>query len=243
MGGRGAEIGFINHFGDIKCKVENTFNQDKKTKRNNSSIQRLGNINVVVMASTDDISLEILNPNLKKLHQILTHEEECLKHLKQETLYIRAEKMSNPRTQAVFRYIDKPEIIFNKKLIKSTKADIEKVAQQQIDINYWTKSDKNELVNRVMVHELGHYIQKLVVEKKYKGLNPDKRFDIMYEAGLMHEEINNICLKRFGKPTETSEYGTKDDCEFFAETFAELHTNKKLSRTACALGIYLKEKL
>ena len=195
------------------------------------------------MASTDDISLEILNPNLKKLHQILSKEETYLKYLEKETLYIRSEKMSDPRTQAVFRYIERPEIIFNKRLTKQTKADIEKVAQQQIDIKFWTKSDKNELVNHVMVHELGHYVQDILIKEKYKGLNPSIKYSKMYEAGLMREEINKICLKEFGKPAQSSGYGNKKFVEFFAETFCELYTTKNPSFTARALEIYLKEKL
>ena len=33
MGGRGAFIGFINNFGKNRLKVDDTFEQDKKTKK------------------------------------------------------------------------------------------------------------------------------------------------------------------------------------------------------------------
>lgn len=247
MGGRGAEIGFQENFGKVETKYEDTFHKDTKTKRTLPSIQKLNKINVFVMSSTDNINEEILNPNLEKLHQILSKEEIYLKYLEKEPLYIRSEKINKETTHAIFvnhgMRLQQPEIIYNKDYTKKTKAEIEQLMQDRMSKNLLTKSDKNEIINHVIVHELGHYVQSILIEEKYKGLTSNKKFNKMYEAELMYNDIKEICLKKFGKSAVTSIYGDKDKAEFFAETFAEFFTTKKPSYTACALGIYLKEKL
>ena len=245
MGGRGAEIGFQENFGKVETKYEDTFHKDTKTKRNLPSIQKLNKINVLVMSSTDNINEEILNPNLEKLHQILSKEEIYLKYLEKEPLYIRSEKINKETTHAIFvnhgMRLQQPEIIYNKDYTKKTKAEIEQLMQDRMSKNLLTKSDKNEIINHVIVHELGHYVQSVLIEKKY--LNPNRKYSKIYEAGLMRKEIDDICWNKFGKPSITSEYGNQKPGEFFAETFAELYTTKNPSYTAQALEIYLKEKL
>ena len=247
MGGRGALINFKSNFGKPSIDMDDTFNEDNKTKKNNPTIQKLNKMNVVVMSSTDNIKSEILDPNLEKIHQVLSSNDVFFKYLEKEPLYIRTEKIRSQGVQAVFRNggmrLQRPEIIFNINLTQKTKLDIEKTAQRAINAKHWTNSDKDELVNRVMVHELGHYVQSVLIEEKYKGLRSDIKYNKIHEAELMYNDINEICLKKFKKPAETSVYGTTSEGEFFAETFAEFFTTKKPSYTACALGMYLKEKL
>ena len=126
------------------------------------------------------------------------------------------------------------KIIFKSNLETKKRQKIEETAKQQISMGYWTKSDKDQLVNRTMTHELGHYVQRMLThthvekvgESEVRSNNP-----IAYDtkvAEKMRADVKKICYTKFGVKPRSSEYGETSPFEWFAETFAELHTTKKL---------------
>ena len=68
-------------------------------------------------------------------------------------------------------------------------------------------------------------------------------YSYLYDKKISQEifnKIDKICYDSFGEHAKTSVYGTKNEFEFFAETFCELVTKHNPSNTAKALDIYLK---
>lgn len=253
MGGRGAIIGFQNNSGNFKIKVTDTFDQDSETTKQTHIVKKLKNRNVIVMQSTDNIQYDILTPNLKQLDKILSTTKPYYKFLEKEKLYIRTEEFADPRINAGFRCNEdefhKPQIIFNKNLENKTRKKVEQTVRQQILVGHWTKSDNDQLVNRTMTHELGHYVQRMLTHKyvdqndenKIRSKDP-KNYDREH-AKEMRAEIEKICYNKFGVKPKSSRYGETSPFEWFAETFAELHTRQKPSYMAQAMDIYLKEKV
>ena len=246
MGGRGAEIGFQNYAGINNIEMTDTFDEDYPSTRDLKPISTLPNKNFVVMASTDKIPEEILMPNLKKIEKMLNKNPKFYNYLNKEKVYIRTETISDSRISACFSVDEvKKQIIFNSNLARKNRESVENVAREQIKANWWTKSDKDELINHVTVHEFGHYVQRILIDKQAK--KDGKEFaDRSYELKQrenMRAEIKKICYNQLGHKPKTSRYGDTKAGEFFAETFCELYTSKNPSPTAKALEIYLKENL
>lgn len=253
MGGRGAIIGFQNSSGSLKIKVTDTFDQDIETTKQTHIVKKLKNRNVVVMQSTDNIQYDILTPNLKQLDRLLSATPTYYKFLEKEKLYIRTEKFANPHYGAAFRCepdkFSRPEIIFNSNLNKKTKKDVEIQARRNILVKNWTPCDEFHLVDKTMTHEVGHYVQRMLTQKHVskvgeelvRSRNP-RTYDESY-AEKMREKIEKICYNKFGVIPKSSYYGQTSPFEWFAETFAELHTCKEPSYLAQAMDIYLKEEI
>lgn len=249
MGGRGAFIGYKNRAGHHNKEITDTFDQDSKTTKTTKISKTLEKKNFIVMKSTDKIPDEIFLPNMNKINKILEENPELYRALGKKKIYVRSEKFADPDTDACFddRNSQRTQIIYNKIIFGQTRKKFEAGARTVIKDKIWTRSDENELVNHVIVHEFGHFVQRILIDKqarlegKPKGFH-SSRYD-KKQAEKMLEDIENICYNKFHKPPKTSAYGTSDEYEFFAETFCELYTTKNPSYTAKALGIYLKEKL
>lgn len=247
MGGRGAS--YNNYNGNFNIMVSDTFETDSETENKTRIVQKLKNRNVNVMKSTDKISDEILTPNLKQLDKILSKFKEYT-GFENENVYVRTEYFSNSNVQACFRCKDKkferPEIIFNKTFEKKTMGKIEETSQKMIKIKYWTDSDKYYYGSKVMSHEVGHYVQRVLTEQiaaKRGEKELREKNNTLYDKKISQEmfnKIDKICYDNFGEHAKTSVYGTKNEFEFFAETFCELVTKHNPSNTAKALDIYLK---
>ncbi len=247
MGGRGAS--YNNYNGNFNITVSDTFETDSETENKTRIVQKLKNRNVNVMKSTDKISDEILTPNLKQLDKILSKFKEYT-GFENENVYVRTEYFSNSNVQACFRCKDekfeRPEIIFNKTFEKKTMGKIEETSQKMIEIKYWTDSDKYYYGSKVMSHEVGHYVQRVLTEQiaaKRGEKELREKNNTLYDKKISQEmfnKIDKICYDNFGEHAKTSVYGTKNEFEFFAETFCELVTKHNPSNTAKALDIYLK---
>lgn len=247
MGGRGTS--YNNYNGNFNIMVSDTFETDSETENKTRIVQKLKNRNVNVMKSTDKISNEILTPNLKQLDKILSKFKEYT-GFENENVYVRTEYFSNSNVQACFRCKDekfeRPEIIFNKTFEKKTMGKIEETSQKMIEIKYWTDSDKYYYGSKVMSHEVGHYVQRVLTEQiaaKRGEKELREKNNTLYDKKISQEmfnKIDKICYDNFGEHAKTSVYGTKNEFEFFAETFCELVTKHNPSNTAKALDIYLK---
>lgn len=247
MGGRGAS--YNNYNGNFNIMVSDTFETDSETENKTRIVQKLKNRNINVMKSTDKISNEILTPNLKQLDKILSKFKEYT-GFENENVYVRTEYFSNSNVQACFRCKDekfeRPEIIFNKTFEKKTMGKIEETSQKMIEIKYWTDSDKYYYGSKVMSHEVGHYVQRVLTEQiaaKRGEKELREKNNTLYDKKISQEmfnKIDKICYDNFGEHAKTSVYGTKNEFEFFAETFCELVTKHNPSNTAKALDIYLK---
>lgn len=247
MGGRGAS--YNNYNGNFNIYVTDTFNKDEITDRNTRIVQKLKNRNVNVMKSTDNISDEVITPNLKQLDKILSKFKEYT-GFENQNIYIRTEYFSNSNIQACFRCkedkFERPEIIFNKTFEKKTIDKLEETSQKMIESNFWTDSDKYYYGSKVMSHEVGHYVQRVLTEQiaaKRGEKELREKNNTLYDKKISQEmfnKIDKICYDNFGEHAKTSVYGTKNEFEFFAETFCELVTKHNPSNTAKALDIYLK---
>ena len=97
-----------------------------------------------------------------------------------------------------------------------------------------------------MSHEVGHYVQRVLTEQiaaKRGEKELREKNNTLYDKKISQEmfnKIDKICYDNFGEHAKTSVYGTKNEFEFFAETFCELVTKHNPSNTAKALDIYLK---
>ena len=248
MGGRGSS--YFNRSGSMRIKVSDTYDQDKPTNNRTRIVEKLTKRNVQVMASTDKIPDEILTPNLKQLDRIMSKFRQYSDYAEVENLKVRTETFSNPNVKACFRcQIDtfkRPEIIFNKSYQRDTAREVETQVQKQIEIGYWTKSDRQNLLVHTMTHEMGHYVQRVLTEQiaKQRGeVDIRARNPLQYDddiANEMRTKIRSICKNTFHTTSTTSIYGTSDPYEFFAETFSEMLTCDNPSDTAKSLEIYLK---
>ncbi len=248
MGGRGSS--YFNRSGSMRIKVSNTYDQDTPTKNRTRIVEKLTKRNVQVMASTDKIPDEILTPNLKQLDRIMSRFRQYSDYAEVENLKVRTETFSNPNVKACFRcQVDtfkRPEIIFNKSYQRDTAREVETQVQKQIEIGYWTKSDRQNLLVHTMTHEMGHYVQRVLTEQiaEQRGeVDIRARNPLQYDDDIASEMTNKIamiCKQQFNSKIKTSEYGSTDDYEFFAETFSEMLTCDNPSDTAKALEIYLK---
>lgn len=201
------------------------------------------------MKSTDNISDEVITPNLKQLDKILSKFKEYT-GFENQNIYVRTEYFSNSNIQACFRCkedkFERPEIIFNKTFEKKTIDKLEETSQKMIESNFWTDSDKYYYGSKVMSHEVGHYVQRVLTEQiasKRGEKEIRERNNSLYDKKIAQEmfnKIDKICYDNFGERATTSVYGTNSDFEFFAETFCELVTKHNPSNTAKALDIYLK---
>ena len=249
MGGRGSS--FLNFNGAFNINVEDTFDKDTETKNQTNIVKKLKTRGVKVMTSSDIIPNEILTPNLKALDKVVSKFRNISDFIQVENLHVRTEKFSNPRVKACFRCkineFERPQIIFNKSIQKNTRKDIEQTAKENIKVGYWSKSDDSQLVNKVMLHEIGHFVQRVLTEQisikrnetELRNSNPrayDKKI-----AEEMHQKILKINKNKYNdNSTHISKYGESDRFEFFAETFAELMTTNNPSNLAKSLDDYLK---
>ena len=249
MGGRGSYIGYKNRAGHHNKEITDTFDQDSKTEKTTKIFKTLENKNFIVMKSTDNIPDEIFLPNMNKLNKILEENPELYNFLGQKKIYIRSEKFSDPHTLACFddENPKKTQFIYNQSILKQNREKVEKLTNDQIKQGYWTPSDKNELVNHIAVHELGHFVQRILIDKQAKADGKPKNFYSskysLNRAKEMRTEIKKICYNKFGQQPKISGYGNDTPYEYFAEAFCELYTSKQPSAVAKALEIYLKEKL
>lgn len=248
MGGRGSS--YFNRSGSMRIKVSDTYDQDKPTNNRTRIVEKLTKRNVQVMASTDKIPDEILTPNLKQLDRIMSRFRQYSDYAEVENLKVRTETFSNPNIQACFRCttdsFTRPEIIFNKTYEKRNAIQIEQEVQVQINEKYWTKSDRQNLLVHTMTHEMGHYVQRVLTEQiaEQRGeVDIRARNPLKYDNTIANEMTNKIamiCKQKFNSKIKTSEYGSTNDYEFFAETFSEMLTCDNPSDTAKSLEIYLK---
>ncbi len=248
MGGRGSS--YFNASGNFRINVTDTYKQDEETKKRTRIVEKLVSRNVQVMKSTDKIPDEILTPNLKQLDRIMSKFRQYSNYAEVENLKVRTEKFSNPRIKACFRCkidsFERPEIIFNKSYEKDNAINVKEQVQKQIDIGYWTKSDKQNLLVHTMTHEMGHYVQRVITQQiAEKRGEIDKRAQnpLKYDDEIaveMRTKIKKICKQTFKTTGGTSIYGASDPYEFFAETFSEMLTCDSPSNTAKSLEIYLK---
>ena len=101
MGGRSASFTFTSQ---EKSRIErtDTYNQDKETTRRLNIVDKLENRNIKVMASSDVIPYDIINPNLEAIDKIMSKTREYGEFLGDKDIQIRAEEFENPKTMACF---------------------------------------------------------------------------------------------------------------------------------------------
>lgn len=284
MGGRGsAFISYENSNGssgidlNIIGDILDSIDEDKDTKLpHDGYTDKLKSNNIHIKESTDEISEDILVPNATKIYDISQKYKKPTKELKnqQQELRVRSHNL-NDSVNAMFSSsptnFENLQIIYNHDVKYLTKERLEKNTQKQIESNYWTRSDKDELVNHTISHEYGHFIQRVLMERDIqknkqdkerrekllndlytKGRNnPKKKQSLIQEyaeeyATKYIKSVQRVCRKNFGRDYEKkvlSDYSRKSNREYFAEIFCNSETNKNPDDIGKAMKIYLNKKL
>lgn len=282
MGGRGsAFISYENSNGssgidlNIIDNILDSIDEDKDTKLpHDGYTDKLKSNNIHIKESTDKISEDILVPNATKIYDMSQKYKKPTKELKnqQQELRVRSHKL-NDSVNAMFSSsptnFENLQIIYNHDIKYMTKERLEKNTQKQIESNYWTRSDKDELVNHTISHEYGHFIQRVLMERDIQKNKQDKERrekllndiksaktnkkikDIMQEyaeeyATKYIKSVQRVCRKNFGRDYEKkplSRYATDSNREYFAEIFCNSETNKNPDDIGKAMKIYLNKKL
>lgn len=248
MGGRGAT--YKNYSGQMNIQVDDTLSEDSETEKQTAIVKQLKKRNVLVMASTDNISDEILTPQLKTINKILS-KTKLYPFMEDKKLMIRTEKMGNHRIQACFKCDEKdfnhPQLIYNKSINNKTAEHIENSVKENIKARHWSKSDPQNYIAHTTAHEMGHLVQRILTEKHAeKNAERGKRLlrGRVYGtiiAYRMKADILRIAKEELHSSQEKiSTYGESSPYEFFAETYAELICSTKPTPLAQALEIYLR---
>lgn len=258
MGGRCSNF----HFGDngevSTNKVEFTplidAEHDTISERNNDYIDILQDENINVCISTDNFKAENFNPNIKKIYEITDKFNGIAKNIKHSQLDVRGAEFEGNTVACFSYYVDRKDdmtIFLNSNLSKVSKQMLELETKSQVDAKYWSPCDKEEYINHTLAHEYGHFVEKLLIDKKMQADERSKNMSYV-EKKQLHNilavkikfDILKIQQERFNKKDKfISDYGEKDSREFFAETFANLVNSKNPTTLAKSLEIYIKENL
>lgn len=283
MGGRGSA--FVNYYNSsdssgvdlaILDDIIDNMDSDEDTKLPHSGYtDLLKRKNVHIKESTDKISEKIIVPNATKIHNLINEYTKTSKELKRsdEELRVRADKMQG-NVEAMFVHspveFNNLQMVYNSDAKYLTRERLEKNTQEQIDQQYWTKSDKDELVNHTITHEYGHFVQRVLMEREVRSdknakaryeklltdinVNRGKKNKIQKLVQVYDEEcatryikaVQRVCRKNFGRDYESvklSEYGETNNREYFAEIFCNAETNRNPDDIGKAMKIYLKKRL
>ena len=260
MGGRSSSFKFNEQTGEIFSQVTKVYplienNADTISEINNTYIDELQEDNHIVCRSTNSFNYEIMNSNFKKIYEIIKKYPIIANNLNDAELNIRGATFSDKSTQACFSYNVKNKenmtIFLGQDVYTKNKQVVEMNAKFNQNKGFWSKSDDKELVNSVIAHEYGHFIEKLIIDKKIQNCPKTHDMDAYQlknyfnlQSGLIKRKIISIQKERFNDVnTHISDYGETNSNEFFAETFANLVTSKTPTTLAKSLEIYLKENL
>lgn len=279
MGGRGslyAKMGnkqnkeFTKSVGDFLLEDE-----PDTTLSHEGMTESLLNKRIHIKQSTDNRNTEVFHPNLDKINNLTNKYTNTVKVLNKNKvqLNIRSTQLSG---STVAQYVSNPfdlenmRIVYNSTTEHHTKKLIEERTQEQIDLGYWVKTDKDELVNQTTTHEFGHYMMRTLMArdeqtKKGKAVKDELRSEINKSSDInqkrklvfdyyqsyahkYYKSISRIARKKFGTTAEDcakqiSEYGKTNYIETFAELFASLNCNKKPPSMAKALDLFLKKQM
>lgn len=280
MGGRGSV--FVNYYNveqsssvdrQLLLDIMDTMDEDVDTKLEHKGYTKiLKDKNIHIKQSTDKISEEIIVPNAVKVDE-LSNKYKSTKVLKEnnEQLRIRSAILS-AGTEAEFvsnsTDFKNLQLVYNQDARYYNKERLENNVQKQIDIGYWVKSDKEQLINHTVTHEYGHYIQRVLMEKDAKtpegketldnliknltkNKNTKKRNMLVQKysednATKYIKSIQRIARKEYGRDYENqklSDYSTKNNREYFAELFCSLNTNKTSQHDLTkAMEMFLKRR-
>lgn len=274
MGGRGScYLNYNNNDYNDEVLLNDIFNNaenDEDTlKEHNGKTQKLKDKNIHIKQSTDHIEEEVLMPNINKVDSLTRKYIETSNILdkKQTELAIRSDVLKGDAVACFIGSADfsSLQIILKKDLSFANRERAEAISQNEIDTGFWSKSDKNEIINHSITHEFGHYVQRVLMEKdKQTKEGKEKYAQVMEEyynaksyaerekilktysedyATKFFKEIQRIHRKKFGKEDENeiSEYGRRSNTEAFAELFANLNTTKKPYKLSLAMEEFLKE--
>lgn len=248
-------------------------NSDKDTlKEYNGKTQKLKDKNIHIKESTDHLPEDVFIPNIRKIDSLTRKylDTSDILENKQEQLSIRSDKLKSS-TVACFisdsTNFSSLQIVLNKDLTFANRERVEKMTSEQIDSGYWSKSDKNELVNHTLTHEFGHYVQRILMEKEKETQNGKERYNQVMEeytkakttkerqfvlktysedcATRYFKQIQRIHRQIFGKEDEKeiSEYGKRSNTEAFAELFANLSTSKNPSNMSKSMKLFLEKNM
>lgn len=174
MGGRGSNFRYNKNSGEIntqKIKFKPLLDDeiDSISEINNDYIDILQEKNHVICYSTDNYNHSIINPNLQKINDIIKKFPGITNNLKNSELKIRGATFEDNQTQACFSYniTDKDDmtIFLGKNVYTEDKKAVEQRAKLNQNSKWWSSSDDDELINKVITHEYGlfpktHYRQK-----------------------------------------------------------------------------------
>ena len=255
MGGRSSGFSYNGNMSINKdLKRTDTFKDDKETTRDLRIIKKLKNRSIVVMKSSDIVPYDVITPNLKAVDKVLSQNRDIVEFLGENKVYIRAEEFENPLTQGAFSYythsLKDMEIIYSKSVYQGKDAKfISDNAENQIKHKHWSGSDKYNYVNKTILHELSHFIERVLVDRiaiarnetDIQKLNYNKYFNL--KCNEIKEEILDVAKNKYNSQSEVvSKYGEDSVKEFFAEAYSEvLCTNKfeDLSPIAKATYTYM----
>ena len=253
MGGRSASYVYQGS-SKSNLRMTDTFDTDKESTRELRIAEKLKNRNIKIMASSDVIPYEIITPNLKMIDKIMSTTREYMDIMGDYKLHIRAEKFSNSEAQAAFYSnpinFDKAQVIYNYSFKNKTDKHVIKTAENSIESGWWTKSDKNNYINKVIAHEMSHFVQRVLLDK-FCTLRKEEKKRANNPAGYeldtaerMRDDILSIAKNEYNCKVEApSRYGKTNAYEFFAESYSEvLCVNKKedLSPIAKATEKYVR---
>lgn len=139
---------------------------------------------------------------------------------------------------AVFYYDDRPADQFmaiNSDLMGTIKVNV--AGQRDSERDKWhapTDGRITKLAGYTVTHEYGHMLSNALAAKN--GMTASSFSDVAAK------EIRAIAKTRYGaRPrSQVSKYGAKDNAEFFAESFASLHSGKP-NAFGMAMGDWLRD--
>jgi len=121
------------------------------------------------------------------------------------------------------------------------------IIKENVAVGFMDDSGSDDKTMRyVMTHEYGHVVEWSLLNKMVqKGALPDnskpKINAISVRKGIIEKAMKMFPGSFEGELlNDTSQYGHKDACEWFAETFASMY-NEKPRKVALAMREYLKE--
>lgn len=257
MGGRSSSFKYSADGRQDSQKVKYTplipLEQDIQTTKHLKDVKDLNKYNHQICISTDGFKEENFNPNIAKLKELNSRFNTYQKLDNENNLKIRAAKFEGNVAACFSSYgTNKKDmtIFLSDDLIYQDKKTIESLTKIQIQSNWWSKSDQQEMINHTLCHEYGHFVQKLIIDKQLErdkvDLSNENNVNLIRSiyAKKCKRDILSICKEQFHDDNEfISRYGEKQAVEFFAEAFANLVDSKNPTNIAKATEIYIKENL
>ncbi len=254
MGGRGSTLAHKHIYGKDNNPNRKVNWNDPESEYHNKMFNLLKEEKVSTRKSTDDIDDKIFERQQRQVLSLASEYKKALKTTTQnEDIQLGSEQISGGTLGYCACHQEngefKQRVVLDKKLY--TDYDhIRTVVEDAVSKKHFAPiNTRFKSRDYIVTHELGHAVENSIVVKlaKDRGMNiyTDFRGTSNKLEGEIKNEIIKIYQKDFAKDNALdkiflSRYSRKDDGEWFAETFANLHLSDNPEPIALALQKYLR---